>query len=124
MGRTIVRVRPWGAGILGLEALVLGVVVGVSAHRAGMHGALATTIAIVAGAIFMALIVYVSWIFWLWTLLFAGGVGYNVYDAVLRGGHDRGWGAFWGVATTLIIIGLHVSSREWSQIDGDAVAED
>lgn len=119
MGWYLVRVpRPgWGASFLGLEALFVGYAVGASLHRTlpEMHGALVLTLGILSGIVFLALVTNFAIIFWLWTAALAGGAGYSIlYEA-----EDKGWGLFWAVTIVLVIVSVHVYSRNVITADQD-----
>jgi hypothetical protein len=91
--------------------LIFGTILGIALHReAGLHGALATSIALIAAFSLLTLIVYVSFIFWTWTLGLAGTTGYQLFNAV-KDAADLGWGIFAGIVSAVIVIVLHCISR-------------
>ena len=106
------------SGIIVLEALLVGCFLGLYLHfKQGWHGALATTIAIfVIFAVYYA-IVYVEFIFWIWSVSLGSGVAYLVFNYVSSHFGDTGWAIFWAVLSIIIIVGFHMDSREHNQAE-------
>ena len=104
--------------IITTEALLIGGVVGWILFAKNFHPALAITVAILLATIVRQAIVHVEAIFWIWTFGLGGGSGYLLYVWVAKAYGDKGWAIFWAVAGFLVVVGMHVTSREHSQIEG------
>jgi hypothetical protein len=102
--------------VIAVEALILGAVAGYHIHNSGAHPALSIVLGIAATALVYFLIVYVSVIFWIWTLGLAAFSSYYIYNSLVED-TDKGWSLLWAAVVALIIIGIHAKSRLHNQVE-------
>jgi hypothetical protein len=65
--------------VIAIEALILGCIIPYDINQAGAHGALSLVLGLAATSLIYFLTVYVSVIFWIWTLGLASVSGYQVF---------------------------------------------
>jgi hypothetical protein len=112
MASAVFRIERSMEWVLGLEVLFFAFVAARTLHQNGLHGALATTIAIVGGVILLVAVIRVRTVFWAWTAWISWLVAYIAFSATREGTKDLLWALFAGALAIVLILGLHVASRE------------